>query len=517
MVPNLRRPICEPTMSTTHLHSYLARAHVDESLRRAGRRPVSGQDDRPRVVVVGGGFGGLQAARHLARLPVDVTLIDRRNFHLFQPLAYQVATGALSPAEISYPLRRVFRRQANVRVLLAEVTDIDLDARQARLRAVAGEHTPESVGYDTLIVSAGSQYNYFGHHDWQAAAPNLKTLEGALAIRRRILEAFEAAELEPNPRHRDAWLTFVIVGAGPTGVEMAGQIAEITRDLRGDFRSLDPGAARIMLVEAGPRVLAEFPPSLSSRAMRSLTGVGVSTVLGRAVVDADDSGVTLRTTGGEQEEIATRTVIWAAGVVASPLARALAGGAGLAVDRAGRVEVLPDLSLPGHPEVLAIGDMIRIRQGDGSARALPGLAPVAMQEGRHAARVVRARLAGRRSRTFRFRDKGNLATIGRARAVAEIKFLRLSGFVAWVAWLAVHLWYLIGFENRLLVLIRWAFSFLAHGRGARLITGRSDRSGRLGSAREDVGGTVVGWHGVDQDDPATAVLCAQRRDLPVGG
>lgn len=250
-------------MSISYHHSYLARAHIDDLLRRAEQRPAHRPDHRPRVVIVGGGFGGLQAAQHLARLPVDVTLIDRRNFHLFQPLAYQVATGALSPAEISYPLRRIFRRQANVRVLLAEVTDIDLDARQVTLRAVAGEHTPESVGYDTLIVSAGSRYNYFGHDEWQTVAPNLKTLEGALAIRRRIMEAFEAAELEPDPTQRAAWLTFVIVGAGPTGVEMAGQIAEIARDLRGDFRSLDPSQARIMLVEAGHRVLAEFPPSLA--------------------------------------------------------------------------------------------------------------------------------------------------------------------------------------------------------------------------------------------------------------
>ncbi len=486
-------------MSISYLHSHLARAHIDDLLRQAEQRTADRQNHRPRVVIVGGGFGGLQTARHLARLPVDVTLIDRRNFHLFQPLAYQVATGALSPAEISYPLRRIFRRQANVRVLLAEVTDIDLDARQVTLRALAGEHAPESVAYDTLIVSAGARYNYFGHDEWRTVAPNLKTLEGALAIRRRILEAFEAAELEPGPSQRAAWLTFVIVGAGPTGVEMAGQIAEIARDLRGDFRSLDPSEVRIMLVEAGHRVLAEFPPSLSRRAMRSLARMGVTTVLERAVVDADDSAVRLSTPGGEREEIPTRTIIWAAGVVASPLAGVLAERAGLEVDRTGSVEVLPDLSLPGHPEVLAIGDMVRIRQRDGSARSLPGLAPVAMQQGRHAARVVRARLGGRPSRAFRYRDKGNLATIGRASAVAEIKFFRLGGFVAWITWLAVHLWYLIGYENRLLVLIRWAFSFLAHGRGARLITDRSDRSGRLGGAREDVGGA------------------ARPHDVPVGG
>ncbi len=432
-------------------------------------------EDRHRVVVVGGGFGGLQAALALARLPVDVTLVDRRNFHLFQPLAYQVATGALSPAEISYPLRRVFRRRSNVRVVLAEATDFDLDARLVRLRAVAGERAPATLPYDTLIVAAGSHYNYFQHDTWQAQAPNLKTLEGALTIRRRILEAFEAAELEPNPRRRASWLTFAVVGAGPTGVEMAGQIAEIAHNLRGDFRSLDSSEARILLIEAGERVLSEFPPSLSKRALRSLERLGVETLLEHVVIDVDGCSVTLNDRVGDPQQIHTRTVIWAAGVVASSLAAALAERAGVEVDRAGRVEVLPDLSLPGHPEVLALGDMIRIRRADTSSIALPGLAPVAMQEGRHAARVVRSRLRGRPVRAFRYHDKGNLATIGRASAVAEIKFLRLSGFVAWFTWLTVHLWYLVGFENRLLVLIRWAFSFLTHGRGARLITGAAAR------------------------------------------
>jgi NADH dehydrogenase len=430
--------------------------------------------NRHRVVVVGGGFGGLQAALHVARLPVDVTLIDRRNFHLFQPLAYQVATGALSPAEICYPLRRILRRHRNARVLLAEVTDVDLESRLVQFRSAVGEPTTGSLPYDSLIVSTGSRYTYFHHDRWEEVAPNLKTLEGALKIRRKVLEAFEAAELEPDPVARAAWLTFVIVGAGPTGVEMAGQVGEIAHDIRGDFRSLDSTEARILLVEAGDRVLKEFAASLSRRAMRSLTDLGVTTLLEHSVVDVEATSVTLNDRDGEHEEIPSHTVIWAAGVVASDLAAVLAQRAGLEVDRAGRVEVLPDLSLPGHPEVLALGDMIRIRQPDGSSATLPGLAPVAMQQGRYAARAVRAGLRGRPVRGFHYIDKGNLATIGRASAVAEIKFLRLSGFVAWVTWLTVHLWYLVGFENRLLVFIRWAFSFLAHGRGARLIAGNSE-------------------------------------------
>jgi NADH dehydrogenase len=429
--------------------------------------------DRPHIVVVGGGFGGVQAAVHLARLPVDVTLIDRRNFHLFQPLAYQVATGALSPAEIAYPLRHIFRRRANVRVLLAEVTDVDLDARLVRLREVDEQRPLEAVRYDMLIVATGAQYNYFGHDGWRMPAPNLKTLEGVLAVRRRILGAFEAAELEPDPQRRASWLTFVVIGAGPTGVEMAGQIAEIARDLRGDFRSLGSSKAQILLVEAGERVLQEFPPSLSARAERSLAGLGVTIGTREALIDIDASSVTLEDRDGGRRQVPARTAIWAAGVIATPFAGTLAARAGANVDRAGRVEVLDDLSLPGHPEVMAVGDMIRISQADGSSTVLPGVAPVAMQEGRYAARVVRDRLRGRPRRPFRYRNKGNLATIGRARAVADIKGIHLSGFVAWATWLMVHLWYLIGFANRLVVMIRWALSFLGHGRGARLITGES--------------------------------------------
>jgi NADH dehydrogenase len=442
-------------------------------------KPARGVGDRPKLVVVGGGFGGLQAALHLARLPVDVTLIDRRNFHLFQPLAYQVATGALSPAEIAYPLRRIFRRRANVRVLLAEVTDVDLDARLVRLREVAGERPLEALPYDTLIVATGAQYNYFGHDRWRMPAPNLKTLEGVLAVRRGILGALEAAELEPDPRRRASWLTFVVVGGGPTGVEMAGQIAEIADDLRAEFRSLGSSKAQILLVEAGDRVLQEFPPALSARAERSLASLGVTILTRHAVVDIDAESVTLEGQHGDRRQVPARTAVWAGGVIASPFTATLAARAGAKVDRAGRVEVLDDLSLPGHPEVMALGDMIRIRQSDGSSTLLPGVAPVAMQEGRHAARTVRDGLRGRPRRPFRYRDKGNLATIGRARAVADIKGIHLSGFVAWVTWLMVHLFYLIGFANRLLVVIRWAFGFLARRRGARLITGEPQPASSL--------------------------------------
>jgi NADH dehydrogenase len=432
---------------------------------------VTTAQKRHRVIVVGGGFGGLQATLKLSRMPVEVTLIDRRNFHLFQPLAYQVATGALSAAEICYPLRRIFRRRRNVRVVLADVTGFDLENRLVLLGPIAGEQAPQPIAYDTLIVSGGARYNYFGHDQWQRSATDLKSLEGAFTIRRKVLEALEAAELEADPERRAALLTFVLVGAGPTGVEMAGQIGEIAHDLKGDFRSISVHDAQILLVEAGDRVLQEFPPSLSAKALRSLQSLGVTVLLNQAVTDLDDGSVRLRAADGSEQQIPTQTVVWAAGVIASELASLLARQANVDVDRVGRVEVSEDLTLPGHPEVLAIGDMVRIRQASGPPVALPGLAPVAMQEGRHAAAVIQDRLQGRPARRFRYLDKGNLATIGRSRAVADIKGIHLSGFIAWITWLTVHLFYLIGFENRLLVLIRWSFSFATHGRGARLIAG----------------------------------------------
>ena len=429
-----------------------------------------------RVVVVGGGFGGLQAVRRLRHEPVEITLVDRRNFHLFQPLVYQVATGALAPGEIASPLRGVFKRDGNVRVLLGEVTGFDLSGRRVLVGALPNGDPEHSIPYDSLIVAGGSSYSYFGHDDWRPFAPDVKLLESALEVRRRILTAFEAAEVEEDPERRAAWLTFVVVGAGPTGVELAGQIAEIARDtLRRDFRSIDTSAARILLVETADRVLTQFPPRLSQRAQRSLELLGVTPLLGRTVVDIDETSVTVATSEGERERIPARTVVWAAGVVASELAGALAAQSGAALDRAGRVSVGPDLTLPGHPEVFALGDMVQVHDADGEPLALPGLAPVAMQEGRYAAGAIAERLDGREPEPFHYRDKGNLATIGRAKAVADIKGLQLSGLVAWLTWLFVHLFYLIGLQNRVLVFIRWTWSFVTRGRGSRLISGGDQR------------------------------------------
>jgi NADH dehydrogenase len=425
---------------------------------------------RHRVVVVGGGFGGLLATRGLKRAPVDVTLVDRQNFHLFQPLAYQVATGALSPAEIAVPLRSVLKRQRNTHVLLAEVVGFDLEHRQVELARLANGDEQRPLPYDTLVVAGGSRYSYFGHDEWQEHAPELKSLDGALDIRNRILLAFEAAEAETDPELRRSWLTFVVVGAGPTGVEMAGQIAELANEtLRNDFRSVDTRTARVLLVEAADRVLTSFPASLSRSATRALERLGVTVLDGHTVVDVETGSVAIQDPAGGIEHVEARTAIWAAGVTASELATHLAGSAGLEVDPAGRVPVLPDLTLPGHPEVFALGDMVTIQAPDGSTEPLPGLAPVALQQGRYVARTIAGRLEGRAAQPFHYFDKGNLATIGRSKAVADIKGFRLSGFAAWVTWLVVHLFFLIGFQNRVLVVLRWTVSFLTHGRGARLI------------------------------------------------
>jgi NADH dehydrogenase len=432
---------------------------------------TTGPGTRPRVVIVGGGFGGLQAARGLRRTAAEVTLVDRRNFHLFQPLTYQVATGALSPGDVAYPLRAMFKSAPNVSVLLAEVADFDLEAREVRLTPTPGLDTaPAALAYDTLIVAAGSSYSYFGHDDWRQFAAEVKTLESALAVRGRILRAFEEAEMTSEPRERDAHMTFVVVGAGPTGVEMAGQIAELARDtLRGDFRHIDPRQARVVLLDAADRVLPVFPPSLSAKATRSLQRIGVTPMTGQMVTGIDGDSVTFTDPHGQVQRIESRTIIWAAGVTASDLGARLADQSGAEVDSAGRLTVESDLTLPGHPEVLALGDMVRVRDPSGRPVTLPGLAPVAIQQGRYAAHLVRARLRDEATPPFRYHDKGNVATIGRARAVADLHLAKLSGLPAWIVWLVVHLWYLIGFQNRLVVLIRWSFSFFSHGRSARLI------------------------------------------------
>jgi NADH:ubiquinone reductase (H+-translocating) len=423
-----------------------------------------------RVVVVGGGFGGLRAVKRLRGAPVQVTLIDRRNVHVFQPLTYQIATGALSPGEVARPLRSVFKSAPNVRVLMADVTGFDLAERTVLLGEVRGVTTPRAMPYDTLVIAAGSDYAYFGHDDWREFATEVKTLENAVAMRSRILRAFERAELASDPQEQAAEMTFVVVGAGPTGVEMAGQLGELARDtLRNDFRAIDPTATRVLLVDTADRVLPSFPSSLSAKASRSLERLGVEPIMNRTVVDVDGRSVTIQEPGGARQRVRTRTVVWAAGVTASELAGHLSKLSGGELDRAGRLTVERDLTLPGHPEVIVLGDMVRVRDKRGTAVTLPGVAPVAIQQGHYAGTLIRNRLAGRRTRPFRYVDKGNLATIGRGEAVADLHFLRLSGTLAWLVWLFVHLWYLIGFRNRLLVMIQWSLSFFTHGRGERVI------------------------------------------------
>jgi NADH dehydrogenase len=425
-----------------------------------------------RVVVIGGGFGGLRATQALRRAAVEVTLIDRRNFHLFQPLSYQVATGALSPGEVAYPLRAIFKSDPHVKVELAEVARFDLEARQVHLANAPGMDTaPDPIGYDTLIVAAGSSYSYFGHEDWREFAAEVKTLESAIAVRAEILRAFEAAEIMPDSEERQAHLTFVVVGAGPTGVEMSGQIAELAQDtLRRNFRNIDSTTARVIMVDALDRVLTSFPHSLSRKAQRSLERLGVTIMLNRTVIGIDAESVTLSSPDESTERIRSKTVIWAAGVTASALARGLGELSGAEIDRAGRLTVEPDLTLPGHPEVIALGDMVRVRGADGTPVTYPGVAPVAIQQGHYAGKLVADRLKGHTTKPFHYFDKGNLATIGRGRAVAQINFLKLSALPAWLVWLGVHLFYLIGFQNRLLVMIKWSISFFTHGRSARIIT-----------------------------------------------
>ncbi len=406
----------------------------------------------PHVVILGGGFGGLYAAKALRRTPVRITLVDRRNHHLFQPLLYQVATAGLSAIDVGEPIRRVLRRQRNVTVLMAEARRVDPERRRVELDG------GRALDYDFLIVATGATHSYFGRDDWAEHAPGLKSLEEALEIRRRALVAFERAELEEDDERRRAWLTFVVIGAGPTGAELAGALSEIARHtLAGDFRRFDPSEARIVLLEGGDRVLPSFPAELSAKAHHQLERLGVEVRTGAMVTGVDEDGVRF----GE-ERLAARTVLWAAGVKASPLGASL----GAPLDRAGRVQVAPDLTVPGRPELFVIGDLAAVEQ-DG--RPVPGVAPAAIQQGRHAARNVRRALAGRPSRPFRYRDRGSMATLGRKAAVAVIGGVRLSGLVAWLAWLLVHILFLIGFRNRVVVLFEWAKSYLTYSRSARLI------------------------------------------------
>ena len=409
---------------------------------------------------------------------MQIALVDRRNFHLFQPLLYQVATAGLSPGEIAAPLRGIFRRQDNVEVYLAEVIDVDAAVR----RVLFSDGT--ELGYDTLIVASGSRDFYFGHDEWKAIAPGLKTVEDALEIRRRVLLAFEAAERETDPAARQAWLTFVVVGGGPTGVELAGALGEIANHtLRGDFRHIDPADATILLIEGAARVLPPFPPDLSEQAAVALRRLGVTVRTGTKVTDIREDGVTV-TDSRATEQIPARTVLWAAGVQASPLGRVLEARASASLDRGGRVIVEPDLSLPGHPEILVIGDLAHLNDPDG--KPVPGVAPAAMQQGRYAAELIRRRLRGESLPAFRYQDKGSLATIGRAAAVADFGRLRLHGFLAWVIWLFIHLLYIVAFESRLLILIQWAWNYFTRNRGARLITGKD--------ILPPVGGEAAGRH-----------------------
>ena len=409
----------------------------------------------PHVVVIGGGFGGLSAARRLARGNVVVTVIDRQNHHLFQPLLYQVATAGLSPADIASPIRSLLTKHPNVAVRMGEVVGVELATKKVHLK------DGTTMGYDALIVAAGVRHAYFGHDEWEKVAPGLKTIDDALEIRRRVLSVFEEAETEFEPKAREALLTFVVVGAGPTGVELAGAIAELARfTVAKDFRGFDPRKTRVVLVEAGPRMLAAFDERLSASAQRAIEKLGVEVRLDTRVTDVRADGVQLGDTF-----LPARTVLWAAGVQGPPLAHAL----GVPLDRAGRVKVQADLSIPGHPEAFVIGDLASFEVDGGGT--LPGLAPVATQQGAHAADNVLATLEGQPRRPFRYLDKGIMATVGRSVGIAQAGRLRLSGFLGWLAWLFIHILFLIGFRNRLLVMIQWTWAWFTWGRGARLITG----------------------------------------------
>jgi NADH dehydrogenase len=424
---------------------------------------------RHRVLIAGGGFGGLYAAKELGRDErLEVTLVDRRNHYLFTPLLYQVATGAVSPGDIAQPLRSILRRQRNTTVLLGEAVGIDPERNTVTL----SDGGP--IEYDSLIVAAGSRFSYFGHDDWAKDAPGLKSLDDGTEIRRRILIAFEAAEREHDPERRAEWLTFVIVGGGPTGVELAGALGEIARDtLRRDFRAIDTADARIILVEAMDRVLPTYPPDRSASARRQLERLGATVRTGTRVVGLDSRSVSVEMAGGASEQIPARTVLWAAGILVAPFVEAVAKATGAPTDRNGRILVGADLTIPGHPEIFAVGDAAVLPWK--KDRPVPGVAQGGIQAGRHAARTIRRRLSGEATPPFRYSNKGDVAVIGRLAGVTDIPWLgpfgRQSGFFAWSLWLGIHIVYLIGFANRVVVTVRWAWSFLTHGRGTRLITG----------------------------------------------
>ena len=417
-----------------------------------------------RVVILGGGFGGLSAALRLKHTSVQVALVDRCNYHLFQPLLYQVATGSLSPANISSPLRTILRKHRNCRVLLAEATRID----SVNKRVIFSDG---SIDYDTLIIATGSTHQYFGHPEWEQHAPGLKTVADATDMRSRILLAFEAAEREADPEKLRAWLTFVIVGGGPTGAELGGALAEIAHDtLRNNFRTIDPSRARIIVVEGADRVLPTYPQKLSASARRMLERLRVTVRTGAMVTDIQGNSVTVRE-GDRSETIATRTILWAAGVLSSPLGKSLASEFGAPLDKAGRVLVSADLSVPGHPEIFVIGDLANFSHQTG--KPLPGVAQPAIQQGKYVAKAIGARLRGEPLKPFHYFDKGNLATIGRGKAVADLNWIGLSGLPAWLIWIFVHLLYIVEFQNRLLVALQWAWMYVTWDRSARLITGKS--------------------------------------------